>query len=71
MPDYTTHEGADYDFPLTATYETGEYITLAAHLNVRSGPSTAYAKLGRLPNGSRVTVIEVRGEWGKITYAGK
>lgn len=71
VPDYTTHEGADYDFPLTATYETGEYITLAAHLNVRSGPSTAYAKLGRLPNGSRVAVIEVRGEWGKITYEGK
>lgn len=71
VPDYITHEGADYDFPLTATYETGEYITLAAKLNVRSGPSTAYAKLGRLPNGSRVTVTEVRGEWGRIAYAGR
>ncbi len=71
VPDYTTMEGDGYDFPLTATYEAGEYITLAASLNVRSGPSTAYAKLGKLPNGSRVTVTEVRGEWGKIDYAGK
>lgn len=71
VPDYTTETGAVYDFPLTASYETGEYITLAAYLNVRSGPSTAYAKLGRLPNGSRVTVEEIRGEWGRITYNGK
>lgn len=71
VPDYVTEEGAVYDFSLTATYETGEYITLAANLNVRSGPSTGYSKLGRLPGGSRVTVTEVRGEWGRITYAGR
>ena len=70
VPDYTTLEGDDYDFPLTADHEPGEYITMAAHLNVRSGPATAYAKLGRLPAGSRVTVHEVRGEWGRITYSG-
>ena len=71
VPEYETDENADYDFPLTATYETGEYITLAASLNVRSTPSTASAKLGKLPSGSRVTVTEVRGEWGRITYDGR
>ena len=71
VPDYTTVEGDDYDFSLTATYEEGEYITLAASLRVRSGPSTAYAQLGKLPNGSRVTVTEVRGEWGRITFGGR
>ena len=71
VPDYVTEEGAVYDFPLTATYETGDYITLAANLNVRAAPTTASAKLGRLPGGSRVTVTEVRGEWGRITYAGR
>ena len=71
VPDYVTEEGAVYDFPLTATYETGEYITLATNLNVRAAPTTASAKLGRLPGGSRVTVTEVRGEWGRITYAGR
>lgn len=71
VPDYVTHEGETYDFPLTATYACGEYITLAAHLNVRAAPTTASAKLGRLPSGSRVIVTEVRGEWGRIDYEGR
>jgi hypothetical protein len=71
VPDYTTLSGDDYDFPLTADHEPGEYITVAAHLNVRSGPSTAHARLGRLPAGSRVTVEQVQGEWGRITYEGR
>jgi hypothetical protein len=71
VPDYTTVAGDNYDFPLTAGHEPGEYITVAAHLNVRSGPSTAYGKLGKLPAGSRVTVDEVRGEWGRITFEGR
>lgn len=70
VPDYTTEAGAVYDFPLTADYQVGEYITMAAKLNVRSGPSTAHARLGRLPAGSRVTVEEIRGEWGRIRYEG-
>lgn len=71
VPDYTTLAGDDYSFPLTADHEPGEYITVAARLNVRSGPSTAYARLGRLPAGTRVTVHEVRGEWGRITFEGR
>ena len=71
VPDYVTHEGETYDFPLTATYACGEYITLAAQLNVRAAPTTASARLGRLPSGSRVTVTEVRGEWGRIDYEGR
>lgn len=71
VPDYTTEAGSEYDFPLSADYTEGEYITVAAQLNVRSGPATSYARLGRLPAGSRVSVSEVRGEWGKIVYEGR
>ena len=71
VPAYTTQPGAVYDFPLTSDHQTGEYITMAAKLNVRSGPSTAHERLGRLPSGSRVTVEEIRGEWGRITYNGR
>lgn len=71
VPDYTTEENADYDFPLTESYEEGEYITLAASLNVRATPSTASVRLGKLPSGSRVRVIEVRGEWGRIDFEGR
>ena len=71
VPDYVTEEGAVYHFPLTATYDVGEYITLASPLNVRSGPSTAYSKVGTLSNGSHVQITEVRGDWGKIVFHGR
>ena len=35
VPDYVTEAGAVYDFPLSANYSVGEYITVAAQLNVR------------------------------------
>lgn len=71
VPDYAVEQGAVYDFPLTEQYTTGEYVTLAASLNVRTGPSTAHARLGKLPAGMWVDVREVRGEWGRITYGGR
>ena len=71
VPNYVTEAGAVYDFPLSADYSAGEYITVAAQLNVRSGPAVSYARLGRLPAGSRVSVEEVRGEWGRILYEGR
>ena len=71
VPDYTVVAGAEYDFPLTEEYAPGEYVTLAASLNVRTGPSTEYAKIGTLPQNTYVTVTECVGEWGKITYHGR
>ncbi|SCH07312.1 SH3 domain-containing protein [Romboutsia sp. 1001713B170207_170306_H8] len=40
-------------------------------LNVRSGPSTSYSKLGTLSKGSKVEVISESNGWSKITYNGK
>ena len=37
-------------------------------LNVRSGPSTSYSKLGSLSKGSKVSVISESNGWSKILY---
>ena len=46
----------------------------ASALNMRSGPSTSYAIVALLPNGTSVTVTETSGsgssQWGKTTYNG-
>lgn len=53
------------------TYKTGKYkIDVNSSLNVRSGPGSAYSKIGSLYNGTEVTVTEVSGDWGKMTYKG-
>ena len=43
-------------------------IIAKAGLNVRKGPGTMYGKLGALPVGTKVTPIEVSGNWLKIEY---
>jgi len=35
-------------------------------LNVRSGPGFGYPIIGGIPNNSRVELIDVQGEWGKV-----
>ncbi|MDI3235973.1 SH3 domain-containing protein [Exiguobacterium antarcticum] len=45
--------------------------TSTADLNIRSGPSTKYKKMGLLKKNSVVTVIGSSGEWYKISYKGK
>lgn len=46
----------------------------ASALNMRSGPSTSYARVELLPNGTSVTITETSGtgsnQWGKTTYNG-
>lgn len=71
VPDYTVIAGATYDFPLTEQYAPGSYVTLAPSLNVRTGPSTGYSKIGTLPQNTPVTVTSCVGEWGKIIYGGR
>ena len=39
-------------------------------LNVRSGPSTGYPKVGGLHNGDRVEVLEVLEGWCRIRFTG-
>ena len=43
------------------------YVNAAPGLNVRKGPSTSYAKVAKLSNGTQVNVIATSGEWSKIT----
>lgn len=35
-------------------------------VNVRSGPGISYSKVGALPDGSKVTVYEIQGDWSRI-----
>jgi uncharacterized protein YraI len=41
------------------------YVT-ASRLNVRSGPSTRYRRIGSLARGTRVNVIDSSGSWRKV-----
>ena len=47
-----------------------KYVNVSS-LNVRSGPSTSYSKLGSLKLNERVEVIESMSSWSKINYKGK
>lgn len=40
-------------------------------LNVRSGPSTEAAKVGRLADGAQVQLLGVAGDWAKIEFQGQ
>ena len=37
----------------------------AAELNIRKGPDTSYDKAGKYVKGDKVTITEVKGDWGK------
>jgi N-acetylmuramoyl-L-alanine amidase len=41
-------------------------VTAKPYLRVRSGAGTSYAEIGRLPEGTRVSVLERRGSWAKV-----
>ncbi|NLZ46523.1 MAG: SH3 domain-containing protein, partial [Clostridiales bacterium] len=43
-------------------------IVTATSLNVRTGPSTAYASIGYLKNGDKVTILGTEGTFYKISY---
>lgn len=46
-------------------------FTTTANVNLRSGPGTTYTSLGLIPSGTTLTVTEINGIWGKVTYGGK
>ena len=55
----------------TRVFKTGEYVTVASALRVRGGPGTAFdAVADPIVKGTRVTVTEVSGDWGKIEIDG-
>ncbi|TCN24135.1 SH3 domain-containing protein [Mesobacillus foraminis] len=48
------------------------YTVNATNLNVRSGAGTNYSKIGSLPNGSKIQVIQkLNNGWYKISYKGR
>ena len=50
---------------------TGTVVDAENGLNVRSGPNTTYEKIGSLPNGTVVTILEtLESGWHRISYIG-
>lgn len=55
----------------TKTYYTGTYkVSATDGLNIRSGAGTSYSKLDAINYNTSITVTQVNGNWGKITYDG-
>ena len=50
--------------------ETNKYKT-TANLNIRTGRGTNYKILTTMPKGTEVSVSEISGGWGKVSYKGK
>jgi cell wall-associated NlpC family hydrolase len=48
----------------------GKAKVTASSLNVRTGPSTSYSKVGSLSNGQIVDILEKSGTWSKIKTSG-
>ena len=44
-----------------------KYVNASVGLNVRKGPSTSYAVITTLADGTKVTVVSTSGDWSKIT----
>ena len=63
----------DYVSNSTSTSETTQttkYVNTTAGLNVRTGPSTSYAKRVTLSYGHSVNVLSTSNVWSKINYNG-
>ena len=56
---------------VTTPLASNEYIVLGSSINVRKGPSTAYARLTTLSRGKRVTVTGKSGNWYKVSINNK
>ena len=50
---------------ITSTYKTGTGTITATELNIRESDSINAKSLGSYKNGEKVTILEVKGEWGK------
>lgn len=59
--------------PKSSSTSTTQYKvkTSGANLHVRSGPSTSYSIIGKMPNGTSFNVTEVKNGWGKHNFNGK
>lgn len=57
--------------PLPIATADVRVVNAGSGLNVRGKPSAAAAKLGSLPRGTSVTVLEDTGDWVRFVYQGK
>ena len=55
----------------SSTTTTKKGTVTANSLNVRSGASTSYKKIGSLKKGAKVTIYQTKNGWYKIKYNGK
>lgn len=53
------------------TTASAETLKTTASANMRSGPGSNYRKIGGAPRGTKVTVVERRGNWVKVKAGGK
>lgn len=60
-PEAAPHPAVEEIISETWVTNTGDTF-----LNVRSGPSTSFSRVGTLPNGTEVTVIKKQNNWGYI-----
>lgn len=64
-----TEETSQRDFDVSAASGT-RYIGGAGNVNVRSGPGTDFAPVGRLATGAAITVTGMSGGWYRISFNG-
>lgn len=61
----------DEDAQIDVKYPIGEYtVTYENGLRLRKRPSLTGAYMLTMPCGAKLTVTEVDGDWGKVTYKG-
>ena len=61
----------DNSVEVPSGYSVGRYkIKSSDGVNLRSGPSTDYDRVGWLPDDTEIDVTETVGEWGKTSYNG-
>lgn len=57
--------------PMISAAAPGVYVITTDSLRVRSEPNTSSTKLGNVYRDQKVTVTEVKNNWGKISFNGK
>lgn len=69
VPSYTGVQGNYSDFELRSGYvEAGVHKVNASSLNMRSEPKNSGAVIASIPYGTKLTINECSGDWGKVTY---
>ena len=53
------------------TYASQEGVVTADVLNVRSGPSTSYSKVGKLYSGNTLNILEAKNGWYRVDFKGE